>query len=257
MNVSKQFTNSLLFVVLLISSTARAQSEELVLVADPWCPFTCDSASKKPGLMIEIVMAALGPKYKIKYQNMSWARAVEDTRKGGYSAIVGALKNDAPDFVFPATPLAQMKSCFYVRSDSKWEFKGEGSLKGKTLGAVKDYAYGDQIDPYLQKSEGDSNAVDLITGTDTTARLFMKLKAKRVEIVIEDETVANYVLKEKAELSAEKFKQAGCLTQSPLFVAFSPSKPISKALAKDIDAGIKALKANKKFNEILAKYGAK
>ena len=85
----------------LVASTAIG--ETISLRADAWCPYTCDPGAAKPGFMIEIAKMALEPAgHKVDYKVLNWARAITETRKGKFTAIVGAAKDDAPDFIYPS-----------------------------------------------------------------------------------------------------------------------------------------------------------
>ncbi len=234
-----------------------AAAADLKVAADPWCPFTCAVQAERPGLFVEVLREAMGPTVKIVYEEVAWARAVEDTRQGKYSAILGALKVDAPDFVFPELAITQQKSCFFVTPDSKWSFKDLASLQGQVLGGVNDYMYGGIVDDYIKSSPPNSKAIDLIAGINVTERLFKKLRDRRIDVMVEDETVAAYILANTAELKAFSPKQAGCMEATPLYVAFSPADKNSKANALKFSKGLKQLQSTKRLQEIFAKYGLK
>lgn len=240
----------------ILSAVARAGSvqETIKVAADPWCPFTCSARSVKPGLMVELLRAALGKEVAIEYKEMPWARAIEETRRGEINGIVGALKADAPDFIYPAVPAGLQKSCFFVGPKSTWKYTGIASLKGKTLGAVKNYTYGEPIDAYIEKSK-DLPALDFMTGVNAGERLLRKLSDDRIEITIEDASVAEYLQKEHPELAKAGIKKAGCLKPQPLYIAFSPESKVSKELAQKFSQGMRALKAQKKDKVIYSKYG--
>jgi hypothetical protein len=37
----------------------------------------------------------------VKYQVLPWKRSIIEVRKGNYNAIIGAVKEETPDFIFP------------------------------------------------------------------------------------------------------------------------------------------------------------
>ncbi len=229
-----------------------AHSDEITLAGDPWCPFTCDPASDKPGLIVEVAKELLeSAGHKVIYKEVAWARAVNDTRDNKINAVAGALKADAPDFIFPSVSWANQKSCFFVKKGSAWKYKGVDSLKDQKIGAVQDYTYGEPFDSYVKNSK----SVDLVSGTGTTLKLFKKLQDSRVAIIIEDETVAAYTLVNDKSLAGSEIVKVGCLKATPLYVTFSPKNPKSKDYAKSLSESFKKFKTSPKMKEILSRYG--
>ena len=244
--------------ILLLSFSARSQGHpELKIVADPWCPFTCDSKSEPQGVFVEVFREIFSSEFAVKYEGMSWSRAVVDSRQGHFNAILGALKADAPDFIFPENPVAYQKSCFYVLKQKKGNFKKLDSLNAVQLGAVKSYSYGEPLDDYIRSQEGNSKKLNLLTGTDTTDRLIKMLKDHRVDVMVEDEAVVSYMLLSKKNEKGE-LKQAGCLKASPLYIAFSPmDKMKSQSYADRFDHYMKDPRNLKKIETLYSKYGLK
>lgn len=246
---------SLLPLLLLLTSlSARADLPELKIASDPWCPITCErenTPNQQEGIFIDVLREAFAGKFKVSYEPLNWARALQETRKGQYNAIAGALVKDAPDFVFPSTPIYEQKSCFYVSTSSGWAYKNNASLKAKKLGVVRDYTYGEPIDSYINKNIKDNNIIDITSGTKTTENLINKLNASRVDVIVEDKTVMEYFLKQNSNIT---IKNAGCISPLPLFVAFSPSIPQSKELAKQLSEAVKKMKSNGKITEIVNRY---
>lgn len=242
--------------IVILTSVSSYANETLSVASDPWCPFTCDSKSDSPGILIEILKIVYEPEIKIAYKEVSWSRAVSDAREGKYVAIAGALIQDAPDFIFPKTSLVKQESCFYVNKDSSSKYKNNESLVGKIVGLVSDYNYGKSFDDFVKKKNG-TDKFDYITGTDTTLRLFLKLNSNRNEIIIEDKSVASYVLANSdGELKKIVTKEVGCLPPQSLYIAFTPKDKIkSLELVKRFDNEIKKPSKAKKIQDLFKKYG--
>ncbi len=233
-------------------------ADEVVMAADPWCPFTCVAGSDHEGLLVDVARKVFeGTGHKFKYQTLNWARALEETRDGKFNGVLGSLKTDAPDFTFPASSVANQASCFYVKKDSVWVYKGVNSLESVFLGAVLDYTYGDPVDAYIARVAKNSKRLDLVSGVDATKKLFLKLLDGRNDVVIEEKSVVDYVLSNTADLKNAQVKAVGCLKESPLFVAFSPKNPNSKKYAKLFDQEFKKIKSSPQWAEILKKYNLK
>ena len=117
------------YFLLLITIGSISKGEEITIASDPWCPFTCEPSLEKPGLMIEVAREIFKSKgISVNYSVSAWNRAIIDTRENKLNAVAGALKSDAPDFIYPTENIAQQKSCFYVLKDSKWKYEGSNQV---------------------------------------------------------------------------------------------------------------------------------
>lgn len=232
-----------------------AYAEPISLRADSWCPHNCDPGDK-PGYMIELATNAFKEaKMDIDYQLLNWARAIAESREGKFVGIVGAAKNDAEDFVFPAQPQGMSRSCFYRKAGTKWEYKGVKSLESIAIGVIKDYTYGDEVDAYIKKNEKDNKKIDVVSGDSPLDINLKKLKAGRIGAFIEDEAVGTYNI-DTRKLQSE-IEPAGCIKATPLFVAFGPKNPKAKEYAKIMGDYMKKARGDGSLAKILAKYGLK
>lgn len=236
-------------------STSSVFAETLSLRADVWCPYNCDPADATPGYMVEIAKAALESKgHKIDYQNLNWARAISEAREGKFSGLVGAAKSDAPDFIYPSVPLGIGRSCFYVKADSTWTYKGLDSLKGFAIGVIKDYSYDEfELDGYIKANAKDAKKVDIVSGDNGLDLNVKKLLAGRIGALVEEENVIrNFLFKKKL---GDVLKQAGCVKEGELFVAFSPKQKDAAALAKLVGDKVEEMRKDGSLKTLLAKYG--
>jgi polar amino acid transport system substrate-binding protein len=237
-------------VTLVLLGAGAALADTLSLRADNWCPMNCDPKSDKPGYLIEIAKAIFSPAHTIDYQTLNWARAISETRTGAFTAIVGAAKSDAPDFVFPDNELGNSKSCFYAKADSKWSYTGTDSLKAVKLGVTKDYTYGDPFDAYVKTNPGN---VEALSGDDVLEKQVKMLLADRTGALIDDSNVVSHYM----NANKVAIKEAGCLEATPLYIAFSPKNPKAKEYAKQLSDGVASLRSAGKLQPILDRYGLK
>jgi polar amino acid transport system substrate-binding protein len=236
--------------ILTIAVEAVAQPR-VSLRADFWCPFNCLPDSDRPGLLIEIAEQAFG-EGQVDYQLMNWARAVEATRLGGYSGVIGAFSGDAPDFIFPDLPLAHTRNCFYI-SDTDWTYQGRQSLRRIRLGVGNGYDYGRKMAGYMAAHQNNAERLLIATGDRPTSRNIELLMLGRIDALIESEDVMRYLL---AEGHTQGIRQAGCIDElTPMYIAFSPANPDSQRQVEQLSATVRELKANGKLAELLARYG--
>lgn len=153
----------IVFVVCTLWLPVMAAGDVITIRADEWCPYNCEPHSDAPGFMVEIAIRIFEEKgHTVDYAIMPWARAIQDTRKGKYNAIIGAGKEDAPDFVYPDIEQAQMVNVFYVKAGVPWTYQGVASFAGKVLGVIKDYTYIEEIDTYINENTKNSKQVQIV-----------------------------------------------------------------------------------------------
>ncbi|MBU6235773.1 MAG: transporter substrate-binding domain-containing protein [Alphaproteobacteria bacterium] len=212
--------------------------------------------SDKPGVFIEIAQRAFEPLgISIDYKIVPWTRAVEETREGNFTAITGASRADAPDFIYPDIPQGKSIMTFFAPVESSWTYNGIDSLKGISLGVIESYAYGDSIDKYIADNTDNMERIQALSGDEALTNNIQKLIKKRVHAVIESRDVFNYAASQLGV--TRKIRQAGMLPLTEdqnLFIAFSPKNPESKRYAKILTDAMNTLKENGELNAILAKY---
>jgi polar amino acid transport system substrate-binding protein len=245
-----------LITIFLILST-NCMADDIRLASDLWCPYTCEPKSDKPGFMIEIAKMILEEAgHKVSYETTNWARAIEDTRKGKYTAIVGANKEEVPDFITPKIAIAQSDEFFWVESKSGWKYKNINSLLGKKIGVINGYAYSDEVDLEVKKK---NPAYVIISGEDALTKMIKMTAAKRLDSFVENLYVLEYALKDFPKFQNNYFVPASISFggSEDLFVSFPPKNPKSKIYAQLLSDGMAKIRKNGKLKIILDKYGLK
>lgn len=227
------------------------------LVADEWCPYNCAPGDEAPGILIEIAKRALEKEgVRVQYEILPWARAIDESRQGKHDGIVGASVADAPDFQFPDTHQFKMKNAVFTLNESKWEYKDIASLNDVSLGVIRDYTYGDDLDAYVSENQSDQKKVQFASGEDALETNIKKLLAGRIGALIEDENVFRMFLRDKPDYQ-DKFRIAGYLPESPtskIHVAFSPANENAKRYAELIAQETKDLEKSGEMQKIVARY---
>lgn len=229
-------------------------SEKITIAADPWLPFTGEQKEGKQGYLIDIAKAIFEPQgIEVEYQTMPWARSIEEGRKGTIQAIAGAYKSDAPDFIFSQKPQGHLKDCFYVLKGNPWRYHDLPSLESISLGVVNGYSYGEQLNQYIEKNKTNPKRIQMVSGERTLDSNLLKLQKKRIEALVEGETVMTYYLKDQ-NLKID-LEEAGVNTVHEVYIAFAPKNLESKKYAKLLDEGIPKLRVSGKLKAILDSYG--
>lgn len=247
----KRIIGILFFSALFFASWGYA--ETITLRADIWCPYNCDPNSDTPGFMVEIAgMVFEKAGHSVDYQLLPWARAITETREGKFNGIIGAYKNDAPDFIFPENEQGQSVDMFYTKKGSSWRYENMASLSGQAIGIIKDYSYGEQMDEYIKKN---NEQFVIMYGDDAFDRNLKMLLLGRTTVMIENQYVMNNYM--KVHNCRDQFVETGISGSNKVYIAFSPKNPRSEAYSKILSTGINQLRSSGDLQKILDKYGLK
>ena len=181
-------------------------SNPIEVRADEWCPYNCDPKEDRKGYLIDILIKAFGEE-NINYETMNWARAISETKKGTYNAIIGATKDEGRDFIF-SQPLGINQNCFYSNKNVNLKYAGIDSLKSIKLGIVKDYSYYPELNKYIKLNIENKNLIDESYGDFVLQKLVKKIQNHDIDAFVEDQNVVNYYLKINTYI--DFLKKFGC-----------------------------------------------
>lgn len=233
-----------------------AQAETIKMATIDFPPFTSDPGkeSGREGFMTDVVRYALkSAGYDLEVKMMPYARAVKQTRDGDVDGIVVVGKLFAPDLVYPEVPVVSQRCVFIVRKGTNWKYNGVDSLKTMKIGIVKGYHYVDEdLQTYLL-SEENANKVDVLHGVDTTERNIKKLLEGRIDIYLEGEFSALYILNKLGV--RDKVVFAGFTNNSfDDYIGFSPKSKKAAELASLMSKTIMDLKKTGKLKDFINPY---
>ncbi|GAB3037768.1 substrate-binding periplasmic protein [Bowmanella dokdonensis] len=226
-------------------------ADTISIRADEWYPINGEPGAAKPGFMIELAEKVFGAAgHTVDYKLMPWERALDSVRKGDFDCVVGAYKEDAPDFVFPDEFWGYDDTAFFTRSGHNWSFDGLDSLLTQKVAVINGYAYGDELDALIEANPG---VFQGLGGNDALEKNIKKLEAGRVDVVIESPSVMQAKLK---DMGVSGIGMAGTMNEpSEMYIACSPAKASSKDYVALVDKGTRALRESGELDAILAKYG--
>lgn len=233
-----------------------ASADEILLVADEWCPYNCAASTDAPGYMVELARYAFETQgHSVVYKIVPWPRAINGTRNGTYDAIIGAGKEEVPDFVFPDEPAGLAVHSFYVARTSNWNYTGLEALPEVTLGVIKEYSYGTLYRDYIKPNEGDSQRLSILSGDVALPRMINMLMLGRIDVMIEDKNVMDHQFMTRSD--QHLIRAAGVACEEQLFIALSPANSKSAQYALLLDNALREMKASGALTELLNKYGIK
>ena len=222
------------------------------MVADPWCPYTCDPDSSHPGILIEVAKQAFAESgHTIRYISVPWARAIESVRIGQFNGIVGTGPEETPDFIYTPKEILSVDHTFFVRSEDSWRYRGLASLESRKLGVIKGYSHEDLEKKYVQPNISNKDRIVLIHGEEPLPRMLKLLLVERVDTLVEDHIAFVHTLGRNPEFN--DVKTAGIYMKEEIFIAFSPSLESSKSYAAILNRFIEA-EDGAKVDRIIEKY---
>lgn len=225
-----------------------AHSQDITFSINDWCPYICDSPTKKTGILVEIVQDIFQEEgYKVNFKNMTLNRAVIEIQNNRVQGMVGIVPEVLPDLIFPEEPVIKTQFCFFTLPKQAWKFDNfKGYYPEARVGVVAGKNISADFDKAFPKQE-------TISGEKRTAERLMEMLARqRVDVIVEERKTISYLLKQNP--SFPNVRTAGCAEKKNEYVAFSPTDPNSKKYAELFSKGIKRLRESGKIEEIVSSY---
>lgn len=231
-----------------------AYADNVVIVADAWCPYNCEPGSSSPGIFVELAEKAFkSAGHTLEYRVMPWSRAKQEAKEGKLNGIIGAFKEDAPGFIFPEYTPIKAGIDFFAKSGSSWRFNGIKSLDQVSLGVVQDYEYPQELSNYIKVNKNNPKRIQATKGENPMASNIAKLLAGRIDVMVDDGSVIrNYLVEHKLQAS---IGEVGSYNKDDAYIAFSPALESSKSYAKILSDFSKTFAQTPEFQELLKKYG--
>ncbi|MGD8885111.1 MAG: transporter substrate-binding domain-containing protein [Gammaproteobacteria bacterium] len=170
--------------VFLLLTTVTVNAAELKLVADEWPPFT--SAQQGQRIAVDLVQTALqNAAVDTKVKILPWQEVLSGIKADKYDAIVAAWKTpEREQYLLFSRAYLENRIDLIGRQDNKIRFDNIEQLKGKKVGVVSGYAYGNEI----------TNNKDIIQVPGATvADNIKKLLGGEVDFILADALVAQAI----------------------------------------------------------------
>lgn len=223
-------------------------TKTIVAVADPYPPYL-DPQDPTGGIAVEIIRAAYKTQgYALQLEIMPWARAEKGVKEGRYDVLLNVWRTQAraQELLF-STPYAVSKIKFIKLKGDPFEYTGLDSLKGKRIGTVRGYGYGDAFSRSTLFSKDEVNEVSLN---------LKKLILKRIDLTLEDEITAKFLLKRnEPELAGQLEFTIQSLSDNPLYIASGLKNPNHTEWIEAFNKGYQRIQNNGTLAEIQKRYG--
>lgn len=243
-----------LSLLLIFALAGPVRADSLRLVADEWLPYNGRPGATPEGYMIDLARRiAKDAGASVDYRTLDWRRSLEEVRAGRADCAVGANHGDAPDLLFPNEPWGRSVNAFFVRTESRWNYRTPADLRRVRLGVVDAYSYGPVIDAYL-KSPNHGTIVSITDSRHGLAAVFAQLFAKRVDVAVDDRAVG-LALIGTMDLQGRVRLAGDSGDGVDVFLACSPTLASSAAWIGRFDEGLRRLRDNGGLAKILKAYG--
>lgn len=259
--LGKQFLLSVFFCTFFFYTPLHAASlfskqdpHTLKVVGRELWPYASEVNKRREGYVLEVLKLIFGKKgYKLTYEAMPWPRALLSAKANVHQIIVGISHPEKyKKLLFPKHSIGMMGNGLFGRSTTDWYYDGIGSLKGKSIGIIKDYTFGIEFDGYFEEHKSDLNMVQIAMGVNALEINLKKLAIGRIDLIFDDvQSVLGTA--EKMGIS-DKIKPVGFDNTFAIYVAFSAKNPEAKKLLQIFDQSIHSMRQNGKLQKILDRY---
>ncbi|WP_018525405.1 substrate-binding periplasmic protein [Alkalispirochaeta alkalica] len=228
----------------LIMVTGLALAQQRITVASgDWAPYQGDTlpGGGPAGVIVAEAFASQG--WEVTFEYLPWARGftlAQQARNDG-TFLYGYSDERAENFLY-SDPIINLDTVIFYRKDRPIEWSAPGDLKRYTLGAVLEYNYG-----FIRESDGFT--LDRIADPVSN---FRKLAAGRVDGVLE-EVMVGWDLAERAGVADRVAYHPRAVDSEPFHFIVSRSHPDAERIIATFNAGLSALRASGRLDEVLAR----
>lgn len=240
--------------IYLFTATSSLWAKEIVLGADIFCPYNCetleDPQSEFPGYIVELLHEiARQQAIDLKIVKRPASRIVAEMQNGTLQGTISVFSTqDVTTFG------AKLQPCFVTRKDNPWEFKGPDSLLDICLGLVPDYGYAKWIMEYAEKYHDDTTKIQWVRGEEPLVQNLKKIVAQRIDATRGDAGAILWAAKQH-QLDAE-LKLVGCADPTILrAIGFAENFAEKQTYIDLFNAGYAALDQSGRVQQLLDKYG--
>lgn len=205
-------------------------------------PFMYGKDGKAAGIYPALINAAfLHMKTPVTLQALPWARAIQEIDQGN-AGVGGIYKNAEREKKYDySEQIFVEKLAVYVNKGKPINFSKVEDLKGKRIGVIRGWSYGDDFD---NARKANAFTVEEVPGDDQN---FGKLDVGRLDAVVAVAESGDALTKKYTNVQAAPTP----LAQNPTYLAFAKSANKADVLKKFNDA-IKEMKANGELNKLVA-----
>jgi len=228
-------------------------AETIKVAAIDWCPQICINEEKR-GYTIDVINKIFqGSEYTLDIDIFPWTRAIKYVSDGKYDALLAPAKKEAPHLTFPNFPVGHQRMCFFTDAKNPWRYENKQSLNGMQIGIAIDTSI-EELNGYIKEHPEQFQYQPY--HERYVAQNAGKVLKKRVDAFLFTNNTTLYEL--KIEKLHNKIKNAGCVSEAGIFLAFTSVKQKKQHIDKMIsyfNNRMAQLIKSGEINNILHNYG--
>jgi len=241
-----KFTKSI-FIVALLLNTLIVAAEELQVATSEWIPYVGKDLPNQ-GLALDIVNQALKRAgYTTSMNLQSWSRTLEGTDIGVFDLIATAWYSKERDksFYF-SKPYIYSEITLLKHIDFDFRFSSIADLNGRTVGIIRDYAYGEKFDR--------ARGIIRVPGIHILENIQRVLNGE-IELTVGDKRVLQYEIKHNISLNRDKLIFVpNAVLKKGIYIAVSRLNPKHKEIAQAFDKAISAMRKDGTYDRIIKSH---
>lgn len=225
-----------------------AQADTVRLAIGEWAPHTSkdDPNGKLSEVLVTEAFKLEG--MDVEFHYFPWKRSYQAVLNGEYDGTFPwlATEKHSTEMLPHNEPLVQQTEVFFHRKDRNFDWESMDDLKQYRVGGSNGYAHVEML----------TNAgVEVDVGTNDTVN-YRKLLDDRIDVFPADLLVGNHLLQTdfSDEDTAKLTYHSKPLSEGDMFILFSRQTANGQALADTFDRGLKALKDNGRYDEIIQEF---
>lgn len=235
------------------SEAATAQETPIRFVDTPYPPYTIGEEGRQAeaGIAVDIAREAcrrMGHRCRITLH--PWERVLKMMETGAADGVLFLVQTPERErFLLFTPPVVRSRELFYASTLRHREFswKTITDLDNLTIGLVRGYTYGENFMDYIETGSAD---IDYTADTILNLR---KLVAGRIDLVLEEELVAEYLLKEIDPDGEAVVRCDESVSEYDYHLAFSRFGAAAE-LFPAYEAAVEEMKRDGTIQEIVRRY---
>jgi polar amino acid transport system substrate-binding protein len=248
----------LLFCGALLAAEPQMIKKEITLCYDHWPPATIHASIREPrhGFMVDTARDIFSrADYAVTLREVPYARGLHDVVAGSCDIMLLMPKLNMAGVYFPQQPGMLSRNGLFVPTGSNWHYRNLHSLDNLRVGNIIGYDYSSLNLEFATFIAQPSHGASIVTkgGNNALPQLLNLLALGRLDVMVEDERVAHYVLRRQG--LEHKVKQVGVFPATlALYPGFSAQRGDAAQLAALWDRNMQYLQTKTRLQQRMADY---
>jgi len=223
---------------------SNAEKEVRLVAGEHYPPYYSEKLPGKGFISQLITESFTASGYSVEVDYVPWARAIKSVKTGEYDGIFSIwYRKDRESWGAFSDPFFSNEIVLLKKKTLALEYESIQDLKGLSVGVIRGYSNPKLFRDaeYFTKEETSDSEHNLI-----------KLERGRVDLILIDKMVGEYLMQAKKTLNREDYEWVGePLEVTPQHIAFSKQVADYEAKRAAFNKGLKIIKENGVLDRIL------